>query len=47
LIVDDVRIRPALIKTVLELESVSAVSWDKVADPTLVEEVLQQSKGAR
>jgi ABC-type nitrate/sulfonate/bicarbonate transport system substrate-binding protein len=47
LIVDDVRVRPNLVKTVLEFEEASTVPWDKVADPTLVEEVLQHSKGAR
>jgi ABC-type nitrate/sulfonate/bicarbonate transport system substrate-binding protein len=47
LIVDDVRVRPNLVKTVLEFEGAPTVSWDKVADPTLVEEVLQQRKGAR
>jgi ABC-type nitrate/sulfonate/bicarbonate transport system substrate-binding protein len=44
LIVDDVRVRPDLIKTVLGLEGATNVSWDKVADPTLVEEVLKLGK---
>jgi ABC-type nitrate/sulfonate/bicarbonate transport system substrate-binding protein len=47
LIVDDVTVRPNLVKTVLEFEGAPKVSWDKVADPTLVEEVLQQRKAAR
>jgi ABC-type nitrate/sulfonate/bicarbonate transport system substrate-binding protein len=47
LIVDDVRVRPNLVKTVLEFEGAPSISWDKVADSTLVEEVLQQRKDAR
>ncbi|HEY1234908.1 MAG TPA: ABC transporter substrate-binding protein [Candidatus Binatia bacterium] len=42
LILDDVKIRPALIKTVLGFEGDSTTAWDKVADATLVEEVLTQ-----
>lgn len=42
LIVDDVQVRTALVKTVLEFEGGSALAWDRVADPTLVDEVLQQ-----
>ncbi len=42
LIVDDLRVRPALVKTSLELEGVPALAWDKVADSSLVEEVLLQ-----
>lgn len=40
LIIDDVRVRPALVKTSLELEGVAALAWDKVADASLVEEAL-------
>jgi NitT/TauT family transport system substrate-binding protein len=40
LIIDDVRVRPALVKTVLELEGAPALAWDKIADASLVEEVL-------
>lgn len=45
LIIDDVKIRPALVKTVLEFEGGSAIAWDKVADASLVEEVLLQKAG--
>jgi hypothetical protein len=47
LIVDDVRVRPNLVKTVLEFEGAPTISWNKVADSTPVEEVPQQRKAAR
>jgi NitT/TauT family transport system substrate-binding protein len=42
LIVDDVRVKPALVKAVLEFEDSAGVSWEKVADATPVEDVLRQ-----
>lgn len=44
LIIDDVRVRPALVKTVLEIEGAGNIAWDKVADASLVEEVLQRGR---
>jgi len=44
LIVDDVKINPALVKTVLGFEGASALPWDNVADPSLVEEVLAKKR---
>jgi ABC-type nitrate/sulfonate/bicarbonate transport system substrate-binding protein len=45
LIVEDVRVRPNLVKTVLEFEGAATTPLDKVADSTLVEEVLRERGG--
>jgi hypothetical protein len=42
LIVEDVRISAAGVKAVLESEGAANVSWEQVADPSLVDEVLKK-----
>jgi hypothetical protein len=41
LIVDDVRISAEGVKDILNAEDASNLSWDRVADASLVEEVLR------
>ncbi len=41
LIVDDVRISAEGVKAILDAEGASNISWDRVADASLVEEVLR------
>jgi ABC-type nitrate/sulfonate/bicarbonate transport system substrate-binding protein len=41
LIVDDVRISAEGVKDILDAEDASNISWDRVADASLVEEVLR------
>jgi len=47
LIVDDVRISPRAVKNVLEFDGAANFPWEKVTDTTLVDEVIQQMKGAK
>ena len=47
LIVDDVKIRPALVRTVLQFEGAPELGWDRVADASLVDEVLRQRIGKK
>ena len=42
LIIEDVRVSAAGVKAVLEAEGAANVSWEQVADPSLVDEVLQK-----
>lgn len=42
LIVDDVRVSAEGIRAVLESEGAANISWDRVADPSLVDEVLKK-----
>lgn len=42
LIVDDVRVSAGGVKAVLEAEGAANVSWEQVADPSLVDEVLKK-----
>jgi NitT/TauT family transport system substrate-binding protein len=43
LIVEDVRVSAAGVKAVLESEGAANVSWEQVADPSLVDEVLKKN----
>ena len=42
LIVDDVRVFADGVKAVLDSEGAANISWDRVADPSLVDEVLKK-----
>jgi ABC-type nitrate/sulfonate/bicarbonate transport system substrate-binding protein len=44
LMVDDMRVLPQAVNTAIEMEGFRGVSLDKVADPTIVEEVLNEGK---